>query len=148
MADWDALAEGFRFDLWANRRWLDCLSGKGWVEPDRLIFEHILAAQKIWVTRVGGESPLQMPKVELTEEAMVALNAQWLDALQEHRHDPVISYRRTTGQELNLPLSQIAMHVTNHGTYHRGELRGLCRSRDDNDFPETDRGGFYFATHP
>jgi len=147
MADWDALVDGFRFDFWANRLWLESLSKKAFPEPDAAVMAHLLSAQKIWVTRVNGESLDYFPKVELKDEAMAALNSEWLEALANRKDDPIIHYRRTTGEALTSPLSQIALHVINHGTYHRGELRGLLRAREDVDFPETDRLRYWFETH-
>jgi len=146
MADWEAFAEGFRFDIWANRLWLECIERKGLGEPDRALLGHILSAQKVWVKRVQGESMGQMPVVDLTEEAMADIHRQWIEVLQTAGDDRVIDYHRTTGEALSSKLSDIAAHVINHGTYHRGELRGLCRVRSDEDFPETDRLRYVFAT--
>jgi len=143
MADWEALAEGLEFDLWANRLWLECLERKGLGDPDRPIMGHVLSAQKVWVLRCRGESLTAMPVVEASDENAAELNSQWHDVLYANRHDPVIEFRRTTGEELRLPVSVIVRHVINHGTYHRGELRGLCLSRGDDDFPETDFGRYY-----
>jgi uncharacterized damage-inducible protein DinB len=144
MADWNALAEGFRYDLWANRLWLDCLRRKGFPEPDTAIFRHIFSAQAVWVSRLEGVSPDRMLEVELTDEATHDVHARWLTALANLDEDRVVHYRRTNGDPQNLPLSQIALHAINHGTYHRGELRGLCLARGDVDFPETDRVLFWF----
>lgn len=40
-------------------------------------------------------------------------------------------------------LSEVAHHVFNHGTYHRGHLRGLADAAGFEDFPETDLIRFY-----
>jgi uncharacterized damage-inducible protein DinB len=144
MPDLASLARDFDYDLWANRRWLACLVSKQLPEPDTEVFAHILSAQQIWLTRVQGESPSKMPKVEPTESESARLHSGWKDVILNTTGDREISYRRTTGEELTTWLSDIAHHVVNHGTYHRGELRGLCRSRSDDDFPESDFGGFLF----
>jgi len=148
MADWDSLVEAFKFDLWANLRWLECLNRKELGDPDRTIFGHILSAQKIWVMRINGESPNHMPAVELSEESLAEINALWVDALSGRQDDPIIHYRRTTGEANSLRLSEIARHAANHGTYHRGELRGICFARGDDDFPETDLALYFMATDP
>jgi uncharacterized damage-inducible protein DinB len=138
MPDWNSLARGFDYDLWANLRWRDWLVGKGWPEPDREIFIHILGAQEIWLTRFHGHSPSTIPTPEPEEATMRPIIEGWKKELNGRDEDVVIDYTRMNGEQLRAPLSEIARHVVNHGTYHRGELRGLCRARNDSSFPETD----------
>ncbi|MDE2125220.1 MAG: hypothetical protein KGJ62_01365 [Armatimonadetes bacterium] len=128
----------FDYDAWANRRWLDALADKGWPEPDRAVFTHILAASDIWLQRVNGASPAEMPTPEPSAATIATLSREWKVALKHRPGDLMVFYKRTTGEPLHLPLSAIVRHLLNHGTYHRGELRGLCRSRGDDAFPETD----------
>lgn len=138
------LEQLFDYDLWANRQWLALLQRQGMPEPDRGIFQHILAAQEIWLRRCQGHSPSAMPQPELDEANLEAMNRDWKKVLAESTHDPVVEFSRTTGEKYALTLVQIARHVINHGTYHRGELRGLRRAAGEADFPETDLAGFYF----
>jgi len=142
MADMEELATGFRYDLWANRMWLECLNRKAAGTPDRDIFGHVLSASTIWVTRCEGTSLDHFPIVEQTEEALEALITRWLAVVDKLSANPTIDYKRTSGEAHSSRFSDIVAHVVNHGTYHRGELRGLCLSRGDVDFPETDRIGF------
>jgi uncharacterized damage-inducible protein DinB len=131
------LAEGFDYDLWANRAWLQHLISQGSPEPEVAALQHLLGAQKIWLLRLSGTSVAAMPRPELSEATLVELHDGWVSAIK-HGQDRVIAYRRMNGEESSNSLAQIAQHVINHGTYHRGEMRGLCRSRGDEDFPETD----------
>lgn len=140
MPDWEDRRRDFDYDLWANRKWLECLTGKGLVSPDVAIFRHLLGAQQIWLSRVQGASPTAFPDIEPSDQEMVRLSEGWKAALDGE--DRTIHYTRLNGQALSMRLSDIAHHVVNHGTYHRGELRGLCRARGDEEFPETDFGGF------
>ena len=132
--------EGFDYDMWANSRWLAFLESKGWPEPDAQIFRHALSAQKIWVLRCQGASPTEMPVVEPTEESLRELHSLWRQELLRANH--IVEYRRTNGDEHWSSRDHIARHVVNHGTYHRGELRGLCRARGEEGFPETDFIGY------
>lgn len=136
------IEEGFRFDLWANRKWLECLNRRPMDSPDRAIFAHLLSAQQVWLSRCNGLSVESFPSIEATDEELLRLHSGWIDVAQRLAHDPVIEYRRMNGEALTSTFREIALHVINHGTYHRGELRGLCRARGDDDFPETDRIGF------
>src|SRR5258708_2743329 len=140
----EILREGFRYDLWANLRWLECIGAKG--EADRKIFQHIFAAQEVWLQRTGGVSLTSMPVFEPTEAKIRVLHEGWLKVFSENEDDPVYHFRSTTGIPGSQSLSRIARHVINHGTYHRGELRGLCFAREDAEFPETDLIGFYMET--
>jgi uncharacterized damage-inducible protein DinB len=137
------LLELFEYDFWANSRWLAYLEQKGWPEPDAGIFRHALSAQKIWALRCQGASPSEMPVVEPTPESLKDLLALWKQEILRPNH--VVEYRRTTGEEMWSSRDHIAKHVVNHGSYHRGELRALCRSRGDDDFPETDFIGYVLA---
>ena len=139
----DLLIQGWDFDRWANLRWFEYLESKGWPEPDRTIFQHILAGQEIWYQRTQGTSLMEMPQTEVSLATIDRHHAQWVELLKGAEGDPAITFRRTTGEAFVRPLSQISRHLMDHGTYHRGELRGLCRSRGEEDFPEAGLMGFY-----
>lgn len=128
----------FEYDLWANRLWRAALAEKGWPEPDREVFTHILNVQQIWLARVYGTSPTEIPDIEPTEQNLEALTKGWNKALTEFPSDPETYYRRLNGDDASGRLSLIAQHVVLHGTYHRGELRGLCLAGNEEHFPETD----------
>ncbi len=139
----EVLSEGLEFDLWANRRWFGYLQSQGWPEPDRTIFQHVMAAQDVWQQRCFGGSPTAMPVFEPTEGKLVDLHEGWQKILVAREDDPLIHFHRITGEAGHLRLSQIIGHVIDHGTYHRGELRGLCRGRGLEDFPETGLAMYY-----
>ncbi len=79
-----------------------------------------------------------MPKVAANAETLERMNKKWKEVLATEDSDRSIIYCRTAGEQFTTSLWVIARHVVNHGTYHRGELRGLCRARGEIDFPETD----------
>jgi hypothetical protein len=97
----------------------------------------------MWITRVGGVSPTEFVLPEPTLATLDELNQRWRSALTERELAEVINYKRTTGEALSLSLKQIASHVINHGTYHRGVLRGIALLEDRWDFPDTDLANFY-----
>jgi len=143
-SEFEILVEGFHFDKWANNRWLQYLDEKGLGAPDREIFRHMLSAQDLWHERCLGVEVTKMPHVEVDEPTIQQLNARWLKLLMAHEDDPVFHFKRLDGEQQHQRLSRIARHVLDHGTYHRGELRGLCRARGHEDFPET--GLYLFHT--
>lgn len=128
----------FDYDLWANTQWLHFIA----VNPsgDSLLttFQHLLGAQSIWLSRVAGTSPTAMPRPNLTEETLVHLHDGWLEALNNLGKDSMIEYSRTNGEVHSVQLRDIAFHVINHSTYHRGDLCGQCRTAGVRNYPETD----------
>ena len=87
-----------------------------------------------------------MPTPELSHATLQRIHDGWVEALKSE--DRVVEYRRTTGEPGSRLLSEIAKHVVNHGTYHRGEMRGICRGRGEDGFPETDLISYSFAVRP
>jgi uncharacterized damage-inducible protein DinB len=139
----ELLIENFEYDLWANLRWLEFLPH---ATPDeQQIFAHIQGAQKIWADRVAGISATELPSAEPTLETLTTLNQTWIELIKSNDPEEVIHYKRTTGEPQSLQFSQIARQVANHGTYHRGQMRGLCQARNCTDFPETDILLFFWA---
>jgi uncharacterized damage-inducible protein DinB len=113
--------------------------------PEALrVFNHILAASTVWVTRLEGESLTAMPEVPFAEESLVDLHRRWLRAVDQYEFDQVVDYRNTRGEPFSSTFVDIARHAANHGTYHRGQLRSMFGGRGA-EFPETDFIGFSFA---
>jgi uncharacterized damage-inducible protein DinB len=140
--EFEILIQGFQYDLWANRQWWAYLDKVQAGEPERTIFQHILSGQEIWLQRCLGTSLTEMPTFPVTDAKMAELNEQWISTLTTRADNPLIHYHRTDGTPYHMRLSWMARHLIDHGTYHRGELRGLCRGRDALDFPETGLAGF------
>lgn len=87
-----------------------------------------------------------MPQPELTVETLTEINAKWLKLIEIIDANTEIFYKRFNGDPNKVKFSWMVRHVINHGTYHRGELRGLRRARNDEDFPDTDFVGYAFVT--
>ncbi len=136
------LRRGMEYNKWANGQWLDCLNRTNAGEEDRKIFQHILASAKVWALRCHGISVTEMPKPDINQATIDELHKMWMDILDGRDLEEVIEYKRTTGEPYQMTISWMAQHVINHGTYHRGELRGLRRARSDEDFPDTDIAGY------
>ena len=127
----------FEYDLWATLQWLAWLQERGTPEVESAVLRHLLGAQEVWLARCSGVQLTSFPVPELSEETARRLSKGWIDVV-EAGDDRVIDYQRFNGEPHRHRLFHIARHVLNHGTYHRGELRGICRMRGDDDFPETD----------
>lgn len=133
------LIKQFEYERWANLRWLDFLLETETPELYAKIMGHVLGAQTVWVVRIEGDSLTAIPSPCIEVATIERLHERWVRVLATRSADEVIQYRRTTGEPMSSTLEEIALHVVSHGTYHRGELRGLCRTDGIDSFPETDR---------
>jgi uncharacterized damage-inducible protein DinB len=126
------LLQGFEYDLWANERWLAPARELG-LES---ILEHIVAAQERWLSRCNATT-IDMPgnRLDVRLEAAVAA---WIAFVSNADLEREVAYSTSAGEEHRQTVADIARHVVNHGTYHRGELRGRCGERGYTSFEETD----------
>ena len=132
-----SLSEGFSYDLWANRIWISSLVGFKSSDRPLEVLEHILQAHAVWLIACGVEVP--EPSKDIPLETRLAESVEtWLNLLKTRDVDETITYIRRDGRQYTHTLGQIASHVINHGTYHRGHLRGLAEADGFEDFPDTD----------
>ena len=97
---------------------------------------HIMSVEWLWLERWKGISPPRMfDEGEFAD--IVALRDRWT-VIEEHREAwlhalkpeamaETIRYRTMEGVEQEAPLWQLVQHVTNHSTYHRGQVVLLLR---------------------
>lgn len=131
------LIERFDYDLWANRQWLPTLGKFKDMERAQATFEHILSAQRIWLSRMGVEVS-QAGEDMSVGDLLGLVNRAWKMVLTDGLVEQPVAYQTRSGMELVNTIGQIAAHVVNHGTYHRGQLRGQAQSEGLDKFPETD----------
>lgn len=142
----DDLQRLMGYRLWARGRVLaslEALPAETFTAPavssfpsirDTLV--HILSADMIWASRLGGSWPDAHLRPEDYPD-MASLQARWeavdraLRAVVEGPPpaDPgrVVTYRTTAGVEYHQPLGQIVQHLVNHQTYHLGQVATLIR---------------------
>jgi uncharacterized damage-inducible protein DinB len=123
---------------WANRRLLEALRSAPADEASKAttLFLHVLQAERIWLTRLRGESSedlvLWMDNAyptacaTLIEENGSGFRA-WLDALPEDWLDKPIAYRSQAGAPFETSARDILIHVGLHGQYHRGQINAVLR---------------------
>ena len=133
----ETLIEGFVYDRWAKERWLAILGDMP--DPTRAsgIFRHIVGAQNTWLKRCLSEE--EVPDLpEDPGQAVIQAHEGWVELLQTCDPGAFVAYTNLQGESHFNTVEQIARHVVNHGTYHRGHLRGLCEAAGFAGFPETD----------
>mgnify|MGYP001563309326 CR=1 FL=1 len=98
--------------------------------------EHMFGADWIWLERWQGRNPASWPAkgtmvtVGDFRDAWAGLDAErarFLDKLDASRLDEPLRYRNMKGDEFEYPLGQLLFHVSNHATYHRGQVMQLVR---------------------
>jgi uncharacterized damage-inducible protein DinB len=123
------LSKFCKYNNWANSLLLDALIANSSSLPESCIslFSHIVNAQTIWVSRINGTTPsvnvwqvndLETCKVLLEESVKALSQIDYSESIES----PIIKYTTTTGDYYETAVSDILLHVFNHGTYHRAQI--------------------------
>ena len=119
---------------WANHQINKALQvSKGSIEKPLSLLAHILAAEKVWLTRINGEEAAALSIwPEYTLEQCEHVREQnkigyqtLLSQLKDGDFSNVISYQNSKGIAFNTTISDILTHVLLHGSYHRGQIAAL-----------------------
>jgi uncharacterized damage-inducible protein DinB len=136
----------YDYTRWADVRIHDAvskLSSEQWtkdlgssLKSARDTVVHIASAQWIWISRWKGESPKGMWTAadfptpasirERWEPLAAALAAFVAEQTEESLARP-LNYKNLKGEPMSYPLGHLMLHVTNHSTYHRGQVTTLLR---------------------
>jgi uncharacterized damage-inducible protein DinB len=134
------------YHYWARDRMLDAVEG---LSPQQFIVElggscrsvrdtlaHLYGAEWIWYSRWHGEAPTALPTPELFPD-FASVRQTWrehekrmrafIDALDDHGLERVISYKLLSGQPGASVMWQMIQHLVNHASYHRGQITTLLR---------------------
>jgi uncharacterized damage-inducible protein DinB len=123
---------------WASRKLLDATLALSPEEQQRefgvshksLIgtLEHIFFADRIWFARTVDPRVLKLEEPLVTAWPQVQQRWEdWATALTHQELKRVIDYKDLKGNEHRTPVWQIALHVVNHATLHRGQAMSLLR---------------------
>jgi uncharacterized damage-inducible protein DinB len=130
--------ELFDYDLWAHMEWVAIIDTLPFAERAKEILAHNLNAQKNWLAKCLSEEDAGELTGDLTAD-FADMNAKWKDLIRTCDPTAYISYNRQGEEQMYFHMvEEVARHVINHGTYHRGHLRGLCDAHSITDFPDTD----------
>lgn len=120
---------------WADKRVLASLRGMSNPPPKAVeLLGHILGAERVWLSRIEGEtSTLAVwPSLTLDEaEKVVAENAaryrRVLSALPPGGLQRPITYKNSAGDQFTSTVEDILTQVATHGSYHRGQISAQVR---------------------
>ncbi|MNK11456.1 DinB family protein [compost metagenome] len=131
------LSKFCKYNNWANSLLLEALMANSALLPESCVslFSHIVNAQTIWASRINGITPsvgvwkvndLETCKVMLEESSMALSQMEY----SEMTESPIIKYTTTTGDDYETSVSDILLHVFNHGTYHRAQIAKEMKSHN------------------
>ncbi|HVT12718.1 MAG TPA: hypothetical protein VHE55_10665 [Fimbriimonadaceae bacterium] len=132
----EMLRSGFEYDLWANMRWFNALQLMRKQDVASPVLQHILTTQRIWLERCGAAVD-GIPRAA-TKTAFEAANQAWIALITGGDLNRLVDYNDFRGRSHKRALGEIAWHVMNHGTFHRGHLRGLAQGEGFEEFTDTD----------
>lgn len=120
---------------WADDRVLAALRSATAPDPSCLeVFAHVLAAEHVWLARLKGEVPRHPVWPTLTLEAcagLVQANQRelttYVNALRDADRARGVTYTNSAGQQFTSTVEDILLHVSLHGTYHRGQIAWALR---------------------
>lgn len=120
---------------WADARVLASLRRSASPPAETLnVYAHIIAAEHVWLARIGGlqQKVAIWPELSLDECAELSKrNTQGfrmvLRGASAKRLEELITYRNSAGAEFLTALDDILLHVALHGTYHRGQVATALR---------------------
>ena len=136
----------YAYTGWANAHMLDACAT---LEAESLVrdmgtsfgsvlgtLEHMFGADWIWLERWNGRVPVGFP-AKGTYGTVDSLRVAWamledertrfLSTLDDAKLAEPMRYRNTRGDAFEYPLGQLLMHVSNHATYHRGQVMQLVK---------------------
>ncbi len=136
----------FHYNQWADRRILDAcaaLSNEQFTRNLGSSFSsvrdtaaHLYGAEYVWNERINGRSPTalvsgagfpDLASVRAKLEEMDAYYIDYVSKLTQQDLDHVIRYKGFTGEEFSNPLWQSLHQLTNHASYHRGQITTMLR---------------------
>jgi uncharacterized damage-inducible protein DinB len=127
----------YEYNLWANNLFSEVLLAHKLESPKAVdLFSHIGNAQIIWfhrVTKLEGKTPKVFDTFDLNEAIdLVRISGQlWLDMINNKvDFHETIEYHSSDGAFHKSTLSDIIIHVANHGTHHRGQIATLLRQEN------------------
>jgi uncharacterized damage-inducible protein DinB len=127
----DICRQHLEFMKWADNLMLAAITAQMPARKETL--EHIFMAERIWLARVrdtvNAKLLIPPPDPETLAAEWSDLHGQWLKwAEEEQDWGKILPYKTLTGVESQSTLWQIVLHVTNHGSYHRGQVASALRA--------------------
>jgi len=142
----EVLREHLRYTAWASHRLVRAVEhlsadqlAHDFQTSDRNIvgtLVHVFAADRIWLSRVQGESPANFVSegdynlhvLQIDWPLIYEKWNEWAASLTDDSAQQHIAYRAMNGDPYVSTAWEIVLHVVNHGAHHRGQVSGFLRA--------------------
>jgi len=126
----------FRHMKWADISILELLEKQNIKEGKVVeLISHIVIAEDTWYKRITNEvyenkfwNILSSAECKKMAEQANSKFVKYINALSENDFQKMISYKNSKGIDFTTSLEDIFMHMSLHGTYHRGQIMMLMRN--------------------
>ena len=145
------------YDLWANQQILDVVLSLTEAQQKQEIqssfptihktCSHMWDANRIWWQRLQYDENIMGPTVngnytinEIVDN-LLQQNRLWIDWINNASDadlDAILHYKNMKGDPFSQPIREILLHLSNHNTYHRGQLVTMLRQVGIEKIPQTD----------
>ncbi|MEK7317092.1 MAG: DinB family protein [Candidatus Eisenbacteria bacterium] len=127
----DTFQRLFAYDAWGNRATLESIR-LATISPSSracALVAHLVGAGRLWLDRLNGRPgstevwpPLSLDQCEIGFSDLETAWRSYLDGLKPADLERKISYTNSRGERWENTIGDVLMHVTLHGTYHRGQI--------------------------
>lgn len=153
----DLLVQYAVYNVWANRKLLETILSlpqekqyQQLPSSFQSLFStvlHMWDAESAWWQRMKLRERVVMPSENFQGTmndvctGLMQQNQQWMEWVMQATEpalEHVFQYYNSKKEHFKNPVSQVLLHVFNHGTYHRGQLVNLLRQLGVEKIPQTD----------
>lgn len=146
-----------QYEYWANQRLLSVVMALTEEQQQQPIsssfpsiyktFLHVWDANTIWWQRLHKAEEIIIPSLSFhptmqeVEKGLLQDNQKWIDWLRdttEEELESVLHYKSMKGDPYAQPVKEIVLHISNHGTYHRGQVVTMLRQVGVEQIPQCD----------
>ena len=146
-----------QYEYWANKQILELVLSLSEAQQQQEIKSsfpsiyktclHMWDASTIWWQRLHKVEQIVVPSLTShptmndIANSLLQQNKEWTDwvnAAVETDFEYVLPYKNMKGDFFQQAVKEILLHLSNHGTYHRGQLVTMLRQVGVEQIPQTD----------
>lgn len=146
-----------QYEYWANERLMSVIMPLTEAQQQQVIASsfpsvyktllHVWDANTIWWQRLQKAEEIVVPSLSFhptmaeIEKGLLQSVQLWIDWVKQASDadlDEILTYKTMKGDVFHQPVKEIVLHLSNHGSYHRGQLVTMLRQLDIEKIPQLD----------